>query len=444
MRIRLLLVSLFCWSYSFSQGDMSLADFTNVNQSGYLNPALVPESEMSLGIPIASSLSFGGNSTAFAIKDFIYPHPDSGHLVVDPRNVYEAVSTKANFRLHTDHDWLSIGRKLSERSYVRFAIRERLNFTASLPYNLLIISAEGNAQGLLGEDLNFEGLAIDFSWYREVLFGYAVGLNDKISLGLNLKYIQGVSNLGRIRPDLNFYTEENFFDLQLTGDLSYRSTNMGMISSDSGISVYSKTPFWANNHGWGADLGIDVQVNEKFKIGMSLLDFGGISWKKSAKQVSTNFDTLAYSGVDLLELFAEGTGSTNTDVASFVSDSLTELLKLEEDEVNYKTSLPFSANLFFGYEMTSNSRVYSCLRTMKQPSFWLTALHVGYVRKFGESFEAGVNYTLGSNGGFNLGLKSSLELGPVQIFVLSDNIIGTFLPQNARYWSTRAGINIIR
>jgi hypothetical protein len=428
---------------AFTQGDMGLADFRDVNQAGYLNPSFIPKADLSIGAPIISSLSFGGSSTEFPIRDFIYPDPDSGQLVIDAKAVYERVSTKANFRLHSDHDWFSLGKKIGEDSYFRFAIRERLNFSGSLPYNLLRLTAEGNAQGLLGEELPFDGLSIDFNWHREFLFGFSTEFGDKLSLGINVKYLQGIASIAKLKTDMNFYTDPNFFDLRLAGDLQYQTTNMSMITADSGISLYSKTPFWANNHGFGIDLGLNFELSEKTSIGLSLVDMGGIRWKNGSTRNATNFDTLSYTGVDLIDLFTEGTGTSNTDVQSFVSDSLTEILDFKEAASSYKTALPFSANVMVSHQMTENSRFYSSLRTMKQASFWLTSILVGYTRRFGENFEIGANYSLTSYSGFNLGLRSSLQIGPVQIFALSDNIVGTFLPQNARYWSTRAGLNLV-
>jgi len=428
---------------AYTQGGLGMTLLKDVHQSSYLNPANIQEGEdLKIGLPIVSNVMFEGSSSEFQISDFLYPNSDSNYLMIDPQAVYQEVNTKANFQLGASYDWLSLSKNLNENLNLNFAIVERINISGSLPYNLLNLAATGNAGSLVGDNIGFESLDAEFLWYREYRIGLATKISDKINFGGAVKYLQGISSFQTISNSLNLKTEEDFFDLSLRGDFSYSTSNMNMITADSGISIFSKTPFWSTNHGVGVDLGLSFKMNEKTDFSLSLLDFGTINWKNRTQNFESNFDTLSFSGLNLLELFSADSNVANLDAGSFNTDSVFNLLEIESSPSSYSTSLPFSILMSFNYQLSEKSSLSGVLRSRKFQSFWATAVQIAYLREVSESLTIGGSYSAGTNGIFNLGFMGTYDLGPVQVYLVSDNIIGSFLPQNIRFWSTRAGINL--
>ncbi len=442
--MRVLIAILCCFPFSvWAQSDLATSALQGVAQVGYLNPAIKSGEETQVGLPLISSTMLSVNSSRFPIREFIAPHPDSSYLVLDPENVYSKVNTTANLGLQASYDWFSIGKALGEKAYLRFAIRERYSASASLPYNLLRLASEGNALGLLGSSLNIDGFGMSFDWYREYYLSYSSSLNEHLRYGAALKLLQGISNLRSLDSDLSFSTGENFFDLRLNGEFSYQTSNTGMLRNDSALTIVSKTPFWSNNYGFGIDLGLDFDVNDKINLGLSLLDLGFINWNNRSQIHESSFDTLAYSGEDLLDLFANPGNSASTDLEGLSTDSVLNLLEVNSEDTEYRTSLTFSINTFFSYKINDKSLLHTNIRAIKMPFYWQTGVQLAYSRFIGENAQLGLSYAAGTNGLANLGVHGSLRFGPVQIYAASDNIIGTFLPQDVRYSGTRAGLNLL-
>lgn len=444
------LIAILCLSpFSvLAQSDLSTSAIQGISQAGYLNPAIKPGEETQLGLPIISSTMLSVNSSRFPIREFIAPHPDSSYLVLDPENVYNKViynkvNTSANLGLQASYDWFSFGKAIGDEAYIRFAIREKYSASTSLPYNLLRLASEGNALGLLGSSLNIDGFGVAFDWYREYYLSYSSQFGGRFRYGLAVKYLQGISNLRTLDNSLSLSTDENFFDLRLSGDFSYQTSNTSMLRNDTSITVVSKTPFWSNNSGFGVDLGMEIDVNEKIKIGLSVLDLGFINWKNRSQFHQSSFDTLAYSGEDLLDLFANPGNTASTDLEGLSTDSILNLLEVNSEDTEYSTNLTFSINSIFSYQINDKSMLHTNIRAIKMPFYWQTGVQLAYSRFINDKIQIGINYTAGTNGLSNLGLHGSLRLGPVQLYAASDNIIGTFLPQDVRYSGTRAGLNIL-
>ena len=53
------------------------------------------------------------------------------------------------------------------------------------------------------------------------------------------------------------------------------------------------------------------------------------------------------------------------------------------------------------------------------------------------------SYTIINQSFANVGLGLNLNPGPVQFYLVSDNVLGAFKPQDSRYFQVRFGINLI-
>lgn len=442
MRGLLIACLLLSASLAKAQGDMSLGSI-DVQQRTGLNPSFIPDNEWSIGLPIVSSVSFSGASSRFPLSDFIRPHPDSAFLMVDARNIVDRVPTRAYFHLGSSHDWLSIGKKIGDKNYLRFSLRDRLDLSANIPQNLLLLMAEGNAASLLDRSMTFESFALEFNWLREYAFSYARRFGDQLNVGVSAKLIQGISNLNAMENNLVFTTEDPFYDMSLMGSFSYQTSNTEMLRQGNEWSLFSKTPLWSTNFGFGFDLGMSYAPNDKIELGLSVLDIGTVTWKARAQEHMSTFDTLNYSGLNLLDLFGNEQGGTSPDAQSFVADSLVEIFEIQSQNSSYTSSLPLSMNGFFSYQLSEKNTAFVSFRSVKRAAFWQSSVQLAFNRKFSEKLQMGFNYAAGTNGLLNVGIQGTIELGPAQVYLCVDNLPGLFLPQEVRYWSSRTGINLI-
>mgnify|MGYP000111978485 CR=1 FL=1 len=128
----------------------------------------------------------------------------------------------------------------------------------------------------------FEGTSLKVSWIREFNFGYGIGLIKKkgfgLYVGVGVKYLQGMALL-----------DVNSSATQLNGFLSYSPT----ITDPSNLGLFSVGNFKfklpkAAGEGFGVDLGINMKLFKRIKLGVAVNDIGSITWTKNTYNVSTD------------------------------------------------------------------------------------------------------------------------------------------------------------
>lgn len=170
------------------------------------------------------------------------------------------------------------------------------------------------------------GTDFSISWIREFQFGYGRKIIDLKALtiygGIGVKYLQGMA----------------LFDLNTTatsvsGFASYSSTFQDLKNGIlSGGTAQLSLPKAAGT-GYGIDLGVNIQMANKLKIGFAINDMGSITWTKNTYSISSTatLDSLKTGGIS-------ATPSTS-GTASFDS-ILNQLVDIQTTNVTKKVNLP--------------------------------------------------------------------------------------------------------
>ncbi len=186
----------------------------------------------------------------------------------------------------------------------------------------------------LGSSL-YDGTVVKAISYMEYSVGYGKTFfeNDDLSLsgGVGIKYLQGLYLL-------NVTIEDNEVKQAYTAsspaiDIDYGSselTNPSFVGSDGDGFVGS---------GFGFDLGLALELNDKFRVSAAIVDIGSIT-----------FDGNVYSSQDTLVYDIESTGIESYNVFNEFDvfagrDGIFNWTGLEEQKVN----LPTQARFGFGY-----------------------------------------------------------------------------------------------
>lgn len=154
--------------------------------------------------------------------------------------------------------------------------------------------------------------------YTELNFGYRTDINNRLSLGGSIKYINGIA-------DLSMNIEESYFETEEKG----RYIRMGLIGTlNSSTNPSSKTAgddvlrnFINNkNIGFGISLGTNYKFTESLNLTTNIKDIGGINWNNESVGYSLGKE-VEYRGANA---FAgrEVRDSVYRDIKQFAIDSL--------------------------------------------------------------------------------------------------------------------------
>lgn len=432
--IAFLLFNLFINKLS-AQQNLTMYNMEAVPQRLYVNPAFMPTaSRIYIGLPLISSEYINFSNSGFKYSDLVKHRGDS--LYVDYDNMLSKLSANNYFSAAIQPDLLSFGFKL-KKNYFSFNATEKLNFRFRYPKSFMEFIWKGNG-GLLGEEvkLNF---GVNFSHYREYAIGFSREINEKLTVGGKLKYLYGMENVWTERADISLTTDPAYYAITAKSDI--RINTSGLDSSSTENIVIKDYMFKRKNRGFGIDLGGSYKYNEKLTLSASMIDLGYIKWKNGVNNyVSADPNgEFTYQGMDLNQLL--NNDSTN-NTAEVMTDSLKKAFKINTVHESYTTKLSTQLYLGGNYNITEKINTGVVLYGQIFDKTIHPGLALSYNQKVAKWLNFSVSYSMYNRSYNNVGLGFSLN-GPVQFYVVSDNLLGAIFPQNTKNLHINFGFNIL-
>ena len=213
----------------------------------------------------------------------------------------------------------------------------------------------------------------------------------------------------------------------------------------------TKRAFLSGNLGLGFDAGFTYYPKKNIQLTASVLDIGFIRHSKEVESLSLK-GIYNYKGV--IPKFSSGESIENA------YEEFKEAIPLDTLYNNYITwrpikfngSVQFSFNeerpedcdcLDYNSETTFKSAVGAQLFMMTTPRTPLVAFTTYYRRKLFKSLQLKATYTLDSYSYKNIGLGLSSHFGPVNFYVLADNLLEYHDVSKANSLSFQLGLNVI-
>ena len=128
----------------------------------------------------------------------------------------------------------------------------------------------------------------------------------------------------------------------------------------------------------------------------------------------------------------------NEDVFQAFADSLNELFEIKEFDQKFKTILP--TRIYFGieyYSLNKKNRYSFLFSGIFLKESFSSAFSLGYDRTISERFTFKVNYTYLKYAPLNIGAGLVLNLKPIQIYLITDNILSGFYWSGQKYFNFR-------
>jgi hypothetical protein len=449
---KLIFILLFITATGYAQNKQILYDFAGLPQTLLVNPGAEVSNKLYVGFPLFSQFSVQGGFTAFSAYDIF---ADNGvDINTKISNAIQGFGKTEFTEVNQQLEVFSGGFQLNENNYLSFGYYQEFSFLAKIPRDVIDLVYEGNTEinrtysinklGARGELLGVfhAGISkkINEKWQvgaRAKLYSSAFNLNSKNGKG-NLKTTYGTNNV--YEQSLN-----NIDFLLQTSGLFFEDT------SELTPSYYIKKLLLGGNLGLGVDVGFTHHFEKQWTVSASLLDFGFVYNTQNIESYSLNGDFVV-DGFDL--------NFDNQDPADYwnnLEDRFNEEVVLDSIYSKYISTRPLKLNgaihYAFGKKLDncrfdmrpglySNKVGFQLFSTVGSVHSYMAAT-VFFERWFSKHFQAKATYTVDPYSFYNLGIGVSSQIGPVNLYVLADNLLYLNNLYNAKSANVQIGLNFI-
>jgi hypothetical protein len=430
-------------NFGFSQTETTLSFFDNVYQSTYYSPFNKSDFKVSLGLPGISSIYGDVYNSGFSVRD-IFPNGNVTDTI-RPSQFIDGLKKKESIDFRTQVDLFHLYIQQNSHGF-SFNITENVLTKFSYATDPLRFAWEGNDQ-FVGKTADFSGFGLDFMHYREYALGYYRNL-EKWQFGGKAKLLFGKLAISTPKSDLKIDISDDVYQHKASGDFQ---VNIGGFDQsfldDSTLSDADKEELMKNyilnskNRGFALDLGASYQFNDKLQFNAALTNVGFINWKESTNNYTYN-EQVAFEGVDVFEiLFNNDIDSLDKAFEKYFDDEFPDSVDIDTTQKTFRTSTPWNFSLGGRYEFYKGTyavgRFNLAGHNGVRPAFTFGVYH-----DFFRWFNIGVTNTVGYGKFFNPGLGVVLKGGPVQFYVVTDNLnAARFL--SAQRMNARFGINLV-
>ena len=441
MKKSLIVVSIFLVTTNlFAQREVTLFMMENVYQSSYVNPAVIPQSTLSIGLPVISSL-YAGQALSFSGRDVI------DGSVISPNKLINSTNKGVWSTTFINTDLLSLRVKV-KNTYLSFSARARAFQKLMIDKDILDLAWNGNGS-MLGEDISLENMANNGTAYTELGVGVTKRFGKWV-FGAKVKANFGIVNISNSGNDSHLYFDPNTYEAQLKGAYTMNTSSIPNIEDDSTrLEVSDFLTLNTKNFGLGIDLGATYKLNDKIEISGSIVDLGYIKWADNPQNYNLKVDGVV-KGADAIGVIIRGADSDSVWTAW--AESLEDQVDFTSTQNSYTTRVHGQMYLNGSYKLGEKMKAYGTVNMFVWKGL-RTSVTGGLRKEFGRSFSMTVNNTIQYKRFVNIGLGFMVKPGPVQLYMVFDNIfMGNFvqyknsaapIPDYVTNVNLRFGINLV-
>lgn len=451
-----------------AQNKEILYDFNEIPQGLMLNPGMETDFQWYAGIPLLSGISGYGGSSGITVHDIF---ADDGVDINDKirQKALYGMSIRDEFSASYQVELLHIGfrSKNKPQTFYSFGIYHEGDAIVYWPKDLAILGYEGNS-GNIGRRFQLSHL----STRGEVLNVFHFGINKQLSkslvIGGRAKLYSGIFDFNSTSNSGYFVTtpgQNNFLANTLVADLQYRSSGLKELIDDEAdlAGKLTSRSLFGGSIGAGLDLGLTYYLNEQTVLTASILDLGFLYHNKDIQ----NFELQGNATVEGVEvILPDALADPNADFWEDLVEEVEGLIPFAETTdpyINFRpTKLYASLRHNWGeripprgpcdcdYRTTSKPRklkypnsIGGQLFMINRPRGPQAALTAFYQRRLGNALALKATYTVDKFTATNIGLGMNVQAGPLNFYVLADNLLGYQNLANSHYASFQLGLNII-
>ena len=447
-----------------SQNKQLLYGFKEVPQQVLLNPGAQVDYRGYIGVPFLSHIHFNAGITGFSAFDvFADDGKDFNQKVRDVLyNMNARDFVGFNQQLEIFSAGLTLKTSLDDQLFISFGMYQESDVFSYFPKDYAVLAYEGNYNNL-NRYFDLGQLSVS----AEVLSVFHVGVNKKINsqwtLGLRAKVYSSIAQASSTNNKGSFITVplannnlNHIFDL----DMKLQTSGISFLeepNANETVDILKKRVLFGGNLGLGIDLGFTYQHSPEWTIDASLQDIGFINYSKDTKSYVLD-GYLEYDGIQ--SVFPQITsGQTAQDYWDELTDDFDKLFEIDSTITSYTKWRPIKLNSSISYNFgrktekecdcldtsdpTYQNRAGAHLFAMKRPNHLQWALSLFYYRKLYKNLQLKTSYTVDVFSFSNVGLGMSAALGPVQFYIMADNLLEYLNLAKSQSVSLQLGFNYI-
>ncbi len=463
-----------------AQNKQLLYDFNEIPQALLLNPGTKAEYQWYAGVPLLSGISLQGRASGISVNDlFANDGLDINDKVRD--RAIGGLKARDEFGTTVQAELLSGGFRGREHpeNFYSFGIYTLADAITYWPADLAELVWEGNA-GQQGRRYRLAHLKTRGDMLNVFHFGINKQLDNRWTVGARAKLYSGMVSFKSSTNSGYFLTEpgtNNLLRSILDANMKLRTSGFEAIrrilddnTADRAAEIRREMVsrgFFGGDLGLGVDLGFTHNLSNRLVLTASLLDLGFLVY-------STDVRTFTLQGRGEIEgveaIFPEALSNPDREFWQQLVDELEGLVPFEENDRTYlsfrPTQLYASVRYNFGQKNVGGatadcdcdyrngksgpaplpdyrSSVGGQLHLVNRPRGPQAALTAFYQRRFWNALALKATYTADKFSLANLGLGMSLQAGPVEFYLLADNLLGYRNLAASHTQSFQIGLNIL-
>ena len=396
----------------------------------------------------------GVNLGAIRYKNLFETNEEGYPTVLTATKFVNSLANKNYVGVYDDIELLGVGFRIKDRFFMSVDYRQRANLDFIYSRDVLGLPIYGNMAYVDSPaDLN---LSINMNAYQELGISFRHKVNDKISWGVRPKVLFGIANLNTQNLSAQVSTAPDDYTISMTYaaamraaaivpfHLAFNRQDGFLFEMDDNVGRILKNAF--KNPGFGIDLGFSYKFMESLGLSVGVLDLGFINWTTSTVGLSSSLDnagglydngSLTFSGLSQSEIQSLMNGENVSDIL----DTLAQYFPLDVNPTGrYMTAITPRAVLQLDYEFAKHHRVSAATQFVFTKNYFQPSLTLAYDGCFFNSIDVCVAYTIQRNSYDNLGVGLGFNLGYLNIYAGTQNIIAAFSVKNVSQLTATAGV----
>lgn len=464
--------------YLYGQNKQILYDFYEIPQSLMLNPGVKTSEKWHAGIPVLSGLSLQAGTSGVTVND-LFANDGIDFTTKVRERVLDAMTRRDDFSSTVQIELLNLGFRGRNRpdDYYSFGMYLENDVVVYWPKDLALLAFEGNGGNNIGRSFDLGDLSLRGEMASVFHFGINRKLSNVLTVGARAKLYSGVYQFQSIQNTGSFITtqgQNNIYVSSIVADMQLQTAGIEPVfdildENESGegkelTRLFSKRAFLGGNLGLGMDLGFSYNPDPQLTITGSMLDIGFMNNSKDVK----NYTLRGNASTEGVTVFLpEDINNVDNDLWQELVDDIEESLPYEENESTYISLRPVkvygSIRYDFGEGGESSFENCGCavnqqgrrtegfyrnsvggqLFMIKRPREIQYALTGFYQRRFGRVLSLKGTYTIDKYSWTNVGLGLNLQAGPLNFYIMGDNLLSYRNIADSHYASLQFGFNII-
>tara|TARA_R110002096_G_scaffold21043_8_gene68793 strand:+ start:19215 stop:20573 length:1359 start_codon:yes stop_codon:yes gene_type:complete len=418
----------------FGQSDLTLYNFNAIPQSLHVNPGMPQQTKVWVGLPAISGIHVHFQNTGFTLAELI---PKGSKINVQLRQIADEMDDDSHLALNQEIDLLGIGFKAG-RGFVSLGATQSISLRIGYPSDVLRFISYDQGDPVTGLSLN------EFDYESMVRTNFYLGyqhkfMKNRLTLGFRAKYMYGQQHSEVESMNAQIDASDPFL-MKVRTNISVRSSGLSnLLDPDLDPSDDPVGLALTENTGLGFDFGGNFLINRKLSVNFSVLDLGSIDWKDGNEKYVSNgeFD---FEGIEL-----DLADQNFDDVIEALTDSLANVLGFDtiENSDPYPTKL--STRIFAGLNYNFHPKhglglLYHA--KMGLDGKFRSDYSVNYQGRWFRGMQFIASYSMINGDINNVGAGVDFKFGPLQLYIISDNILGAVYYENLKTTNIRLGLNI--